>query len=42
MIREAYGDSTVSYLQVSTLLKVSKESREEVHDEQRSGRWSTS
>ncbi|KAJ8955914.1 hypothetical protein NQ318_005462 [Aromia moschata] len=42
MIREAYGDSALSYSQVSRWLKVFKEGREEVHDEQSSGRPSTS
>lgn len=42
MIREAYGDSALSYSQVSRWLKAFKEGREEVHDEQRSGRPSTS
>lgn len=42
MIREAYGDSALSYSQVSRWLKAFKEGRGEVHDEQRSGRPSTS
>ncbi|KAJ8938948.1 hypothetical protein NQ318_016012 [Aromia moschata] len=42
MIREAYMDSAMSYSQVSGWLKAFNEGREEVHDEQRSGRPSTS
>ncbi|KAJ8936584.1 hypothetical protein NQ318_008056 [Aromia moschata] len=42
MIRVAYGDSALSYSQDSRWLKAFKEGREEVHDEQRSGRPSTS
>lgn len=38
MIREAFGESALSYSQISKLLKFSKEGREKVHDEQRFGR----
>ena len=42
MIQEAYGDSALSYSQVSRWLKLFKNGREEVEDDPRSGRPSTS
>lgn len=42
LIVQAYGDSTLSYSQVSRWLKAFKEGREEVVDEPRAGRPSTS
>ncbi|XP_076389903.1 uncharacterized protein LOC143264850 isoform X1 [Megachile rotundata] len=42
MIREAYGDSVLSYSQVSRWLKAFKAEREEVHNDQRSERPPTS
>jgi transposase len=42
MIQEAYGDSALSYSQVSRWLKLFKNGREEVKDDPRSGRPSTS
>ena len=42
MIQEAYGDSALSYSQVSRWLKLFKNGREEVEDDPLSGRPSTS